>query len=118
MSVVVGLLWVTEPGLPPRTEVAFGAFVVIGLAWAAYGAWALTRRTPLFAPDQVIASWLAVAATCLLTVTVLIITTLRHRLEPAAFGVVAVLLPLAIVNLVRARARRIALLHRKRELGG
>lgn len=118
MAAVVGLLWATEPGLPPRTRVAFGAIVVVGLAWAAYGVWALTRRTPLFALDRVIAAWLALGATGLLAVPVLIISILRHRMEPVAFVTVAVLLVLATVNLARARARRAALLRRKRELGG
>jgi hypothetical protein len=118
MAAVVGLLWATEPGLPPRTRVAFGAIVVVGLAWAAYGVWALTRRTPLFALDRVIAAWLALGATGLLAVPVLIISILRHRMEPVVFVTVAVLLVLATVNLARARARRAALLRRKRELGG
>jgi membrane protein YdbS with pleckstrin-like domain len=39
VAAVVGLLWVTEPGLPPRTQVAFGAIVVAGLAWVTYGVW-------------------------------------------------------------------------------
>ena len=65
-AAVIGVLWITEPALPPRTQVAFGGLVLIGLAWAGYGSWALTRRTPLFALDRVIAAWLSVAATNLL----------------------------------------------------
>ncbi|WP_344835055.1 hypothetical protein [Nonomuraea dietziae] len=41
----------------------FGGFAVLCLAWACYGGWALTRRTPLFALDRVIGGWIAVAAT-------------------------------------------------------
>lgn len=114
----VGLLWATEPGLPPRTEVAFGALVLIGLLWAGYGAWAVTRRTPMFALDRVIAAWLALGAWGVLALAVLVVTVLRHRVEPAALGTLAVLLALTVVNLVRARAHRTALLRRKRELGG
>ena len=56
VAAVVGLLWATEPGLPPRTQLAFGALIAGGLAWACYGVWALTRRTPLFALDRLIAA--------------------------------------------------------------
>lgn len=118
MAVLVGLLWATEPDLPPRTQVAFGAIVVVGLAWVAYGGWALTRRTPLFALDRVIAAWLALAACGLLAVPVAVVTTVRDRMEPVAVAVVAGLLVLAGANLGRARARRAALLRRKRELHG
>jgi hypothetical protein len=118
VAAVVGLLLATEPDLPPRTRLAFAAIVVVGLAWAAYGVWALTGHTPLFARDRVIAAWLALAATGLLAVPVAIITVVRHRTEPAAFAAAAVLPVLAAINLIRARARRSALLRRKRELGG
>jgi hypothetical protein len=118
MAVLVGLLWATEPDLPPRTRVAFGAIVVVGLAWVAYGGWVLTRRTPLFALDRVIAAWLGLVACGLLTVPVAVVTIVTDRVEPVAVAVVAVLLAVAGVNLVRARARRAALLRRKRELLG
>jgi hypothetical protein len=118
VAAVVGLLWATEPGLPPRTQLAFGVLVAGGLAWVAYGVWALTRRTPLFALDRVIAAWLALVVTGLLTTTVAVITILRQHTEPVAFGAIAVLFVGAIINLVRAQARRTALLRRKRELGG
>jgi len=118
VAIVVGLLWATEPALPARTHLAFGGVVAGGVAWAAYGTWALTRRTPLFARDRVIAAWLALAMTGLLASTVAVVTVARQRATPVAVGVVAVLLVAAIVNLVRARARRAALLRRKRELGG
>lgn len=117
-AALVGLLWATEPGLPPRTRVAFAVLVAIGLAWAGYGGWALTRRGPLYALDRLIAAWLALGATGLITVGVVVVATLRHRVEPALFLVTGVLLSAAVVNLVRARARRAALLRRKRELGG
>ena len=120
--VVVGLLWATEPGLPPRTHLAFGAIVAGGLAWAIYAGWVLSRRTPLFALDRVIAAWLAMAATGLLAVPVAIVTIVRHRVAPAAAVTGALLLvlvlALASINLVRARSHRAALLRRKRHLDG
>jgi hypothetical protein len=118
MAFVVSLLWATEPGLPPGTQLAFGAIVVVGLAWVVYGVWVLSRRMPLFALDRVVAGWLALAASGLLAVPVAVVTVLRHRTAPVALAAVAVLVILAGVNLVRAQAHRAALLRRKRELGG
>jgi hypothetical protein len=114
----VGLLWLTEPALPVRTQVAFGALVLVGLAWAGYGAWALRRRTPLFALDRVIAGWLALGATGLLAALAVAVGLSRGPLHPLAYAAVVVLVGVAVVNLVRARAQRRALLRRKRELGG
>jgi hypothetical protein len=33
-SGLIGLLWATEPGLPPRTRIAFAVLVAIGVGWA------------------------------------------------------------------------------------
>jgi hypothetical protein len=118
MAILAALLWATEPGLPPRTRFAFAAIVVVGLAWVGYGAWVLTYRSPLFARDRVVAAWLGLAACGLLAVPVAAVTISRDRLQIAGLTTVLVLLAAAIVNLVRARAHRAALLRRKRELGG
>lgn len=118
VAVVVGLLWVTEPGLPPQTRAASGAIVIAGLAWAVYGGWVVTRRTPLFALDRVIAGWLALAACALLAEPVAVVAILRDGVDPVAVAVVAALVVSAGVHLVRARSHRAALLRRKRELRG
>ncbi|GAA2355630.1 hypothetical protein [Dactylosporangium salmoneum] len=115
-SGLIALLWATEPGLPPRTVVAFAVLVAIGLCWAAFGAWAVTRRTPMFARDRVVAGWLGLGAWVLFTVGALVITTLRHKLEPSLVVVVSALGVLAAVNLRAARRRRAALLRRKEQL--
>lgn len=118
-ALFTGLLWATEPALPGRTHLAFGALVALGLGWAGYGAWALTRRTPLFALDRVIAAWLAVAATGLLTAgTAAVAATRGTWAGTAGVAVAATLAVLAVAVLLRARAERAALLRRKRELGG
>jgi len=115
-SGVVGLLWATEPGLPPRTEVAFAVLVAIGVGWATFGTWAVTRRTPLFARDRVVAAWLGIVAWLLFTVGVLVITTLRHRVEPELLLMVLVLGGVAVVGLRAARRDRAALLRRREQL--
>ncbi|MER6831260.1 hypothetical protein ABT352_35085 [Streptosporangium sp. NPDC000563] len=118
-ALFVGLLWATEPALPGRTHLAFGALVALGLAWAGYGAWALSRRTPLFALDRVIAAWLAVAATGLLTAGTATVAVAKGTWTGmAGVTVAATLTVLAVAVLLRARADRAALLRRKRELGG
>ncbi|MGI5522452.1 hypothetical protein ACQEUX_16055 [Micromonospora sp. CA-259024] len=117
-SALIGLLWATEPGLPLRTNVAFAVLVAIGLCWAAFGGWAVTRRTPLFARDRVIAGWLGVGAWLAFTVGALIITLLRHRLEPTLLGIVLTLGVVAALNLRAARRARAALVRRRTALGG
>lgn len=115
-SGVVGLLWATEPGLPPRTKVAFAVLVAIGVGWATFGTWAVTRRAPLFARDRVVAAWLGMVAWLLFTVGVLVITTLRHRVEPELLLMVLVLGGVALVGLRAARRDRAALLLRREQL--
>ncbi len=115
-SGVVGLLWATEPGLPPRTKVAFAVLVAIGVGWATFGTWAVTRRAPLFARDRVVAAWLGIVAWLLFTVGVLVITTLRHRVEPELLLMVLVLGGVAVVGLRAARRDRAALLRRREQL--
>jgi hypothetical protein len=117
-SALIGLLWATEPGLPPRTKVAFAVLVAIGLCWAAFGGWAVSRQAPLFARDRVVAGWLGVGAWLVFTLGALIITTVRHKVEPALLGVVLALGVLAVVNLRSARRARAALARRKAELTG
>jgi hypothetical protein len=113
---LIGLLWATEPGLPPRTRVAFAVLVAIGLGWAAFSGWAVTRRTPMFAQDRVVAGWLGLAAWLLFTAGALVITTLRHKLEPSLVVVMLALGVLAIANLRIVRRARSALLRRKEQL--
>ena len=118
VSAVVGLLWATEPGLPARTHLAFAGLVLGGLAWVVYAVWVLTRRTPLFARDRVIAAWIGVMACCVVAVPISVVTVQRAEAAPVAAVTVVAFLALALANLWRARAHRAALLRRKHELGG
>ncbi|MEU4518960.1 hypothetical protein AB0F52_09600 [Amycolatopsis sp. NPDC024027] len=103
-------------GLPPRTKVAFAVLVAVGLAWAAFGAWAVTRRAPLFARDRVIAGWLGLTAWLLFATGALVITTLRHRVEPELLVVVPALGGVAVLRLRAVRHSRAALVRRKEQL--
>lgn len=121
MTVVVGSLWMTEAALPPRTSVAMGALIVIGLSWVIFAAWVLARR-PLLAQHRVVAGWMSVAFTALFAIgaaAASYATEARAADLAAATGVA--MLGIAVVLLVRARravaglvARREAL---ERELG-
>lgn len=115
-SALIGLLWATEPGLPTRTRVAFAVLIGIGLAWAGFGAWAVSRRVPLFARDRVVAAWLGVAAWSLFTGGGCVIALLRHRVEPGFVATALALAALAAVNLRAARRARAELLRRRAQL--
>lgn len=110
-------LWATEPGpLPDRTHLAFALLTLLCLAWTGYGAWVLTRRTPLFALDRVVAGWLALAASTLTTVVMAVVAVLRDTLPFPALGAGAAFVAVAVTLTARAHRRRAALLRRKREL--
>jgi hypothetical protein len=117
-SALISLLWATEPGLPQRTRAAFAALVVIGLWWAVFAGWAVTRRVPLFALDRVVAGWLGVGAWLVFTAGALIIAVSRHGLGLPLVGVVLALGVLAAVNLRVACRTRGALTRRRAELTG
>lgn len=115
----VAALWWTEPTpLPGRTQLAFALLTVFCLAWACYGAWLLTRRVPLFAADHVVAAWLALAASVSTTALVATIAVQRGGDPVGVLAIGAVIVAVPVVLVVRAHARRAALLRRKRELTG
>lgn len=118
-AVFVAALWWTEPGpLPVPTQLAFGLLTLVCLAWAAYGTWLLRSRVPLFATDRVVAAWIGLTASVL--VGVLLIGTVAQR-GTGTWGVIATVAVLVVVStvlVVRAHARRAALLRRERALSG
>jgi hypothetical protein len=93
-------LWLTEPSLPVRTHIAFGAIVVVGVSWTAYAWWVLTNRRVLLANQRVIASWLAAAFSALFVVGAVI---LRDRVGTGSLVVSTTLFGIACGNLVVAR---------------
>ncbi|GIF42464.1 hypothetical protein [Actinoplanes xinjiangensis] len=99
-SALIATLWATEPAsLPTRTRWAFAGLIVVGLAWAALAAWTLWRR-PLFAVDRVIAGRLAVVFTTATTLVTVVVA------GPLAAGPGLLMIAVAVVVLVRARACR------------
>ncbi|GHF99402.1 MULTISPECIES: transmembrane transport protein [Amycolatopsis] len=119
-AALLTVLWVTEPHpLPARTQAAFAGLIAVGLAWAAFAGWVLSRRRPLFARDRVLGARLALAASA--------VTGAAGTAVAAARGTTAELLATALTGgvlvaaagllLARAHARRRALLRLRDTLG-
>jgi hypothetical protein len=110
-------LWITEPGLPLRTHLAFGAMILIGICWAALAVWVLTTRRILLARDRVIAARMSVAFTALFVAGSL--ATVIVSGAAAAFGAAAtgaVMLGIALKVSSNARRRFADLAARRAEL--
>jgi ABC-type uncharacterized transport system YnjBCD permease subunit len=56
---LVAVLWLTEDGLPARTQAAFAALLLVGVVIMTRAVHVLRQRGRLFARDRVIASWIA-----------------------------------------------------------
>jgi hypothetical protein len=113
-------LLVSEPSLPLRTRLAFGVLAAMGLAWAGFAAWVLTRRRVLFAWQRVIAARMAVACSSAFAAGVLaaaVWTPMQAR-ALRALWVALPMLALSIFQLVRAHRRHRALVRRREDLEG
>jgi len=117
MTTVIVALWATEPALPLRTHIAFGAMSVIGLSWIALAGWALTTRRVLFARDRVIAGRMAVTFTAVFALGALAMLIATGSAAAAgALGTGVVMVWVAAAVLRRARRRFAALGARRAEL--
>ncbi|SNY51577.1 transmembrane transport protein [Paractinoplanes atraurantiacus] len=103
-SALIALLWATEAALPARTQIAFAVLIVIGIAWAGFGGWAVTRRVPLFARDRVVAAWLGMVAWLLFAAGALAI-----QRSPGVAVVVVLLGTIGAINVGFARRARATL---------
>lgn len=117
MTVVIVSLWITEPELSARTQLAFGVMSLIGSSWMALSTWTLRVRRPLFARDRVIAGRLAVAFTSLFAAAGVAAVIVAGN--AASYGVLAtgaVMLALAVQALNAARRRFASLTARRTAL--
>jgi hypothetical protein len=117
MTVVILSLWLTEPVLPARTHIAFGAMTLIGVSWVVLALWALGTRRVLYARDRVIAGGMAVLFTSLFLAGAATAVVRVH--SPAAYGALvtgAVMLACALYVWTAARRRFAALSARRVEL--
>ncbi|MFE2546104.1 transmembrane transport protein [Actinacidiphila glaucinigra] len=120
-AVLIAVLWATEPrALPVRTQAVFAGLIAVGLAWAAVAAWALTRRRPLYAQDQVVGARLALVVSAVTGIVGTVLAAARGTttavLTTAAVG--TVLTAIAGLLLARARSRRRELLRLRDVLRG
>jgi len=122
LTVALGSLWATEPSLPTRTHAAFGALLVIGVAWTIYAAWVLSRRRVLLARHRIVAGRMAVTFTATFAVGAALVGITTGRAAAfAAAGLGVVMCAIALALLARAHRRFDALVERRarleRELG-
>ena len=122
MTVVVASLWLTEPGLPARTRVAFALMTFIGLSWTGLAGWVLTRRRVLLGRDSLVAGRMAVTFTTAFVGGALTLGYMSGGTAPYAAAMMGLgLLAGAIALLTRAHRRVVRLTARRealeRELG-
>lgn len=117
MTTSIVSLWLTEPSLPIRTHVAFGAMTVIGLAWTMFAARVLTERRVLYARHRVIAGRMAVTFTAAFVVGALAIVWTRESAAGyVAAGIGAMMLVAAVLLLRRWQRTLAQLIERGRVL--
>ncbi|HYK00735.1 MAG TPA: hypothetical protein VE974_03205 [Thermoanaerobaculia bacterium] len=118
MTGVLGSLWLTEPSLPLRTQIAFGTMLAIAVSWIAYAAWVLARRRVLLAGHRIIAARMAVAFTTIFAAgsLALALWSTVGRAAYGAAGTGVVMLVVALGMLLSARRRFETLRQRRREL--
>jgi hypothetical protein len=113
MTCIVSALWVTEPALPRRAQIAFAVMIVIGVSWVVFAVWVLTQRRVLFARDTIVAGRMAVTFTAVFVIGALAVA----RGRPAAYLAAMlgmVMLGAAVAMLTRAH-RKFARLTQRRE---
>lgn len=89
VGIVVLSLWLTEPSLPLRTQVAFGLLLAGAAAWAIYFGWTLSRRKVLLARQRVITGWIAFSFTGLLTLGCVVLAITQPSARNLAFTAAA-----------------------------
>jgi len=117
MSAVIGALWLTEPALPQRTELAFGVMLLIGMSWMAFAIWVLASRRVLLAYHAIVAGRMAVGFTALFLLGALALALGAG--SAAAWGAAAAgaaMLVVAILLLINAKRKMAGLMARRGEL--
>jgi MFS family permease len=117
MTAIIGSLWLTEPYLPLRARLAFGAMSLIGVAWVTLAVWALTTRRVMLARDRVIAGRMSVTFTGLFLAGAIVAVVMTGAV--AAFGLAAtaiVMFVIALLVLSGARRRFAELAAQREEL--
>jgi membrane associated rhomboid family serine protease len=111
---VTASLALTEVGLAPRAQAAFGAVIVVGVSWVVYAWWALTTRRLLLPTHRVVAARMALTFSAAFSVASVLVAVLAPAgaawSAAAAGGLMCLaawgLLRKARVTVERLRARR------------
>jgi hypothetical protein len=115
MTSLIAALWLTEPALAARTQIAFAVMIAIGLSWVTFALWVLTRRRVLLARHSIVAGRMAVTFTSVFLAGALAVRyTTGHPRAYAAAATGVVMLAAAVAMLVRAH-RVFARLSERRE---
>jgi hypothetical protein len=114
MTAVIASLWSTEPALPTRTEVAFGAMCLIGVSWAGLAVWVLRARRPLFARDRVVAGAMAVTFTSVFVLGAITAVIFAGNATSLALLATGVAMQLVAIKIYAAARRRFAALATRR----
>jgi hypothetical protein len=117
MTIIVISLWLTEPTLPLRTQVAFASLTGIGAGWTAFAIWVLRTRRVMLARHRQVAGRLAVVFSSVFTVGCLVLA-LAAETDAArpALAMGLGLLLLAVVVWRRAETAHAKLLTRRAQL--
>jgi hypothetical protein len=122
MTIVIGSLWLTEPGLTGATSSAFAVMIVIGLSWVTFAGWVLTHKRILLARHRIVAGRLAVTFCTVFALGALTLGYATGRSGAlAAAGLGVLMAGVAVVLLMRAHTAFARLVARRdtleRELG-
>lgn len=117
MTIMIVSLWLTEPALPLRTQIAFAALTGINVAWTAFSLWVLRTKRVMLARHRQVAGRLAVVFASVFTVGCLILTfTVKAGAARPAFAMSLVLLAVAAVIWRRAELAYARLVTRRTQL--
>ena len=115
MTTVAAALWLTEPVLPVRAQIAFIAMVVIGVSWIVFASWVLTHRRVLLARHSIIAGRLSVTFTAVFVVFAFVLGFTTGSSGPFAAAAVGLLMLGGAVTLLRRAHGNFARLMERRQ---
>jgi hypothetical protein len=117
MTIIILSLWLTEPALPLRTQVAFATLTGIGAGWTAFSLWVLRARRVMLARHRQVAGRLAMVFAAVFTVGCLALaSTAATDAARPALAMSLILLTVAVVVWRRAEISHATLRTRRRQL--
>ncbi|MEO8673676.1 MAG: hypothetical protein ABI411_20370 [Tahibacter sp.] len=115
MLAVVVSLWMTEPNLPARTQIAFALMSGIGIAWMGFAIWVLRHRRVMLAGHRQVAGRMAVFFTGLFVLGAGI-TAVLSRAPASIAALLAGLVMLGVaIAILRSASHQQSRLHARRD---